>query len=59
MSQKENINVKKVGNVVFKNIHKNTDEHTLSEIINRKITNLIIKDLSKGVLVCRNIPIGN
>ena len=52
IKNQENINVKKVGNMIIKNIHKNTDENTLSELINQKITNLIRNDLQKGAALC-------
>jgi len=44
----ENTNVKKVGNMIIKNIHRTTNENTLTEIINQKITNLIQNDLQTG-----------
>ena len=52
MSKNENTNIRKVGHIIFNNIHKNTDENTISKIINQKITNLIRNDLSKGAVLC-------
>ena len=42
----------KVGNLIFQNVRKVKDEQELRTIINQKVSNLIKKDLSKGVAIC-------
>ena len=42
----------KVGNLIFQNIRKVHDKKEFQMIVNQKISNLIKKDLSKGVAIC-------
>jgi hypothetical protein len=43
---------KKIGIILFQNIRNCQDEQELKTIVNQKISNLIKKDLSKGVAIC-------